>query len=141
MKQTIKVIIFSCFIGATLAGIFFLSIKEKAEAKVTPIVYAFQVGVFKNISNAEKEKNEYSFAKIVKDGDLYRVFIGVTVKNKDILKEKFDKQNINYYIKEISVADVTFNNILKYDEILLRASLENNLPILKQMLEVMPDEL
>lgn len=139
MKQTIKVIIFSCFVGTIMAGVFFLNIKEKAEAKVTPIVYAFQVGVFKNISNAEKEKNNYSFAKIVKDGDLYRVFIGVTVKNKDMLKEKFDNQNINYYIKEIAVADITFNNIIKYDEILLKTTLENSL--VKQMLEVMPDEL
>lgn len=141
MKQNAKIFVFSCLIGATLAGIFFLSIKDKAEAKSVPVIYAFQVGVFKNLSNAESYKNNYSYAKVIKDQDLYRVFIGVTLNNMDLLKSLFDKQGYNYYIKEIKVSDEMIDNITKYDKLLIQAVENNQNLLLKNMLESLPDEL
>ena len=141
MKQNLKVIIFSCLIGTILAGIFFVSIKEKAEAKTAPVAYAFQVGVFKSMDNAEKLRSKYSFAKVVKDEDLYRVFIGVTVTNKEILRTIFDSQNYNYYVKQINISVDLLNNLTKYDEILLKTSQDSRLDILEIMLEDLPNEL
>ena len=141
MKQSFKVIIFSCLIGGSLAGIFFLGIKNKAEAKTVPIIYAYQVGVFKNYQNAENTKNSYPFAKIVKDKDFYRVFIGITIENKDILKKLFDAEDDYYYIKEITIKEEIYKNIAKYDEMLLKTSDENKKALIKKMLESLPDEL
>lgn len=141
MKQNVKIVIFSCLIGATLAGIFFLGVKEKAEAKTKPFIYAFQVGVFKSLENAENLKNNYSFAKVIKDQEYYRVFIGVTVNNKDALRRLFESQGYNYYVKEMQVSGELQEKIVKYDEFLIQTSDENINGVLKNMLECLPDEL
>ncbi len=141
MKQNIKIILFSCLVGSIFAGVFFLNIKNKAEAKSLPILYAFQVGVFKNETNALNTKKSYSFAKVIKDNEYYRVFIGVTVQNKEMLQEIFSQQQGYYYIKEIQVTEELYNNISKYDTLLTKASVENRLAIINNMLESMPDEL
>ena len=142
MKQSVKVILFSCLVGTILAGSFFLTVKNKAEAKTVPVVYAFQVGVFKSLQNAELFKNNYSNAKITKDkDDFYRVFIGVTIKNKDLFVNLFNKQQENYYLKEIQVAESIYDNLLKYDELLEKTSKESQDAIIKNMLECLPNEL
>ena len=141
MKQSVKIIIFSCLIGATLAGIFFLGIKEKAEAKTAPILYAFQVGVFKNLENAEKLKDNYSYAKIIKDQEYYRVFIGITLNNKDILRKIFESKGYKYYVKEIQVTEEIQEKIIKYDTFLVETSEENRDGVLRNMLECLSDEL
>ena len=141
MKQNIKIIIFSCLIGATLAGIFFLGIKEKAEAKTKPVLYAFQVGVFKSLDNAENLKNNYMIAKVIKDHDYYRVFIGVTVNNKEVLRRIFESQGYNYYVKEMQVDEKLQEKIIKYDEFLIQTSEENRNVVIKNMLECLSYEL
>ena len=85
MNSTLKVIFFSSFIGILLAFLFFTNIKEKAEAKNKPILYAFQVGVFKNKENADNYKLKFTTGKVLFDGDYYRVYVGVTTTNKDLL--------------------------------------------------------
>lgn len=142
MKQSVKVILFSCLVGTVLAGVFFLTVKNKAEAKSVPIVYAFQVGVFKSEGNAETFKNNYQTARIIKDEEgFYRVFIGVTAKNKDLFIQWLNEKNENYYIKEIQVSEEVYEKLLKYDEILLQTSKESMEGILKNMLESLPNEL
>lgn len=141
MKQTIKFFLLSCIIGASLASIFFLSIKSKAEAKTLSSVYVFQVGVFKNLTNAENFKTQYYFAKILKDKELYRVLIGATLSNKDLLEKNFKDQGYDYYIKTINVSDNVLNNIKKYDELLRQTKQENQKLIIKKILESLPDEL
>lgn len=141
MKQNVKIIIFSCLIGATLAGIFFLGVKEKAEAKTKPVLYAFQVGVFKSFDNANNLKNNYASAKVIKDQEYYRVFIGVTVNNKDILRNLFETQGYNYYVKEMQISEELQESIIKYDEFFMQTSEVNREEVLKNMLECLPDEL
>lgn len=139
MHKNIRVILFSCLIGSILAGAFFLNVKDKASAKNRPLVYVFQVGVFKNEQNAINLTNKYSFSKIVKDNDYYRVFIGATVNNKDILMNYFKDNEINYYLKEIAVSEIIQSELIKYDEV-LKSSNELEL-VMSKMLECLPDEL
>ena len=141
MKQTVKILVFSSLIGTVLAIVFFGSIKNKAEAKSMPVVSAFQVGVFKSLENAEHLKNNYPYAKIIKDNNLYRVLIGVTINNKEILKNIFKEKEYEFYIKDIKVSEELFNNLVKYDDLFTKSSKENQEAILKTMLESFLDEL
>lgn len=141
MKQTLKIILFSSLIGTILAGLFFLNVKDKAEAKIAPTIKAFQVGVYKNENNATASLDNYSVAKIVKDNDFYRVFIGITVNNKELMENWFQKQGYNYYIKEIPVNEEIYNEIVKYDTLLLKTSEDTKEKVFAKMLESMPNEL
>lgn len=141
MKKTLKIVLFSSLLGVILAGLFFFNIKDKAEAKNKPILYAFQVGVFKNKENANNYRSRFSLGKVVYDGEYYRIYIGVTVNNKDLLASIFDKENYSYYIKELEANDTILNEIKKYDELLVKSSEENRLLVIKNMLESYQNEL
>lgn len=139
MKQYLKIILFSCVVGSVLAGAFFLNIKEKAEAKTKNTIYAFQVGVFKSLENANNFSNQYNISKIIKDNNLYRVFIGVTIKNKNKLEIMFKNKGYNYYIKELILNNDQYNELLKYDIVLEQS--ETPEIIIKSMLELIANEL
>ena len=139
MKKTFKMIIFSCLVGGTLAACFFFSIKEEPLAKGKNIVYAFQVGVFEQEKNAINAMKNYSSIKMFKDKDYYRLFIGVTTNNIDILKNYFSKYDV--YIKEIIVSEEEYNELAKYDELLKKSNAENYNGIIQNMLEVLNSEL
>jgi hypothetical protein len=133
VKTYLKIIIFAIFVGSLFAFIFFFSIKDNSD-----IIYAYQVGVFKDYQNALAFQENYEYAKIVKDKDYYRVFIAVTTNNQDIINNLIDT---NYYIKTLNVSDSTISTIKKYDELLKYTSEDNQKLVLKNMLEVIPDEL
>lgn len=141
MKKTLKIVLFSSLLGVVLAGLFFFNIKDKAEAKNKPILYAFQVGVFKNKENANNYRNRFSLGKVVYDGEYYRIYIGVTVDNKEMLASIFDKENYSYYIKELETTETVLNEIKKYDELLVKSNEENRMLIIKNMLESYQNEL
>lgn len=141
MKKTLKIVLFSCLIGTLLATTFFLSIKEKASAKNKPVLYAFQVGVFKNKDNANNFKNRYETAKVFFDDEYYRVFIGITSENKEILESTFNSKNISFYIKELDATEELEEQIKKYDELYKQTSEENKSLVLKNLLESLPNEL
>ncbi len=141
MKKTLKIIFFSSLLGVVLAGVFFFNIKEKAEAKNKPILYAYQVGVFKNQENANNYKSRFPLGKIIFDGEYYRLFVGITIENKPLLSTIFDKEKYSYYIKEIEITEEFALEIKKYDALLSKSKEENQLPILKQMLESYENEL
>lgn len=141
MKKTLKIVFFSSLLGVVLAGLFFFNIKDKAEAKNKPILYAFQVGVFKNKENANNYRNRFSLGKVVYDGEYYRIYIGVTVDNKEMLASIFDEENYSYYIKELETTETVLNEIKKYDELLVKSNEENRMLIIKNMLESYQNEL
>ena len=140
MKKTLKIVLFSCLVGTLLAGTFFLSIKEKANAKNKPVLYAFQVGVFKNKDNANNFKNKYPTAKVFWDNEYYRVFIGMTSSNKELLEKVFNEQNYSYYIREMDATEEQLAIIQKYDALLKETNNENISLVLKNMLESLPNE-
>ncbi len=141
MKKTIKIVLFSSLLGIILAGLFFFNIKDKAEAKNKSVLYAFQVGVFKNKENASNYRNRFSLGKVIYDGEYYRIYIGVTVDNKELLSSLFSKENYSYYIKEIDASEEIIQEIKKYDELLIKSSEENRMLIIKNMLESYQNEL
>lgn len=141
MRKNFKIILFSCLVGSVLAGLFFLNVKEKAEAKNKNIIYAFQVGVFKNKENASNLQAKYGLTKVVKEEDYYRVFLAVTVKNKDLLEQKYIEKGYNFFIKEIEVTDEYLTKILKYDDLYQKTTPQNQELVLKSIIESLPNEL
>ncbi len=135
MKKTVKVVFFSSMLGVILAGLFFYNIKDKSEAKNKPFLYAFQVGVFKNRENANNYRMKFPLGKVVHDGEYYRVYIGITRNNKELVSNIFDSENYSYYIKELETTEEMEEEIKKYDELLKNSSEENRMTILKNMLE------
>ncbi len=141
MKKTLKIVLFSSLLGIVLAGLFFFNIKEKAEAKNKPILYAFQVGVFKNKENASNYRSRFTLGTVFYDGEYYRVYVGITVDNKELLSSIFDKEGYSYYIKELEVDEKIITEIKKYDELLIQSGEENRMLIIKNMLESYQNEL
>lgn len=141
MRKTLKIIFFSSLLGVILAGFFFFTIKEKAEAKNKSILYAYQVGVFKSLENANNYLSRFSFGKVMFDGEYYRVFIGITIDNKNLLSSLFDKEKYNYYIKELEITEEIAEEIKKYDALLAKSNEENQIVLLKKMLESYINEL
>lgn len=141
MKKNIKIILFSCFIGTILACLFFLNIKEKAEAKTSDTLYVFQVGVFKQEQNAINLQKDFKYSRIIKDKDYYRVFLGCTIRHKEKLKKYFNNQGYNYFLKEMKVKEEILSIVGKYDELLNETSEENIELIIKSSLEGLPNEL
>ncbi len=141
MKTTLKVILFSSFVGIVLACLFFFNVKEKAEAKNKPILYAFQVGVFKNRDNATLFKEKYKTSALIYDGEYYRVYIGVTTNNKEELESLFNQEGYHYYIKELEVTSGLYAEMEKYDYLLKNSSEESKFSIIQKMLESVSNEL
>ena len=72
---------------------------------------AFQVGVYTSLDAANTYKVKYKDAIIIKDNELYRVYVSI-LKNKDNINNMssyLNKNNIDFYIKDININ----NNILK----------------------------
>lgn len=141
LKKNLKIVLFSCLLGTLLATLFFLNIKEKAEAKNKNTLFVFQVGVFKNEQNAMNLSSQYPSARIIKDKDYYRVFIGATLTNKSLLKSYFDGLKYNYYVKEVDVSEEIIAKMSPFDELLRQAKEKNYAMIIKNTLENLPDVL
>ena len=141
MSKTLKVLLFSILVGTSLAFLFFFNIKEKAEAKDKPFLYAFQVGVFKNSQNASSFALEYPSSILLFDNEYYRVYIGVTKTNVSLFSSLFDQKGYQYYVKEMEVSQEVEQEIEKYDELWRQSHEENQEAILKRMLESVKDVL
>lgn len=138
MVKSLKILIFSFLVGGTLAACFFFSIKETPKALEKNVVYAYQVGVYSSLENAQKGVNFYPTAKIFKDNDFYRILIGVTLDNEEILTNYFS--NYEVYKKPLVVDKNVYDEIKKYDELLKNSSSDNYNVILNKMLGILPND-
>ena len=112
MKKTLITILLAFGIGVSLTAFTIYSLKDKfllLENKNT--VTAFQVGVYKSKENADRALLEHPGAISVKDGEYYRVFVGVAKdKTYEKLLETFFLDR-TVYPKEIEVTKNFFQEI------------------------------
>lgn len=86
---------------------------------------AFQIGVFNNEDGAKKLKEKYEDSIIVTDEDVYRVYYSILTNAKVISKmEKYlTTQNINYYMRNITINDeALIKALIEYEEAMLNGS-------------------
>lgn len=126
---------------------FFVLNKENTYAKEEYLVYAFQTGAFNNEENAIDYKNQLSSAIILKENNLYKVYVAI-YKDIDIINKMlvyFENNNINIYLKSLSVSKEFYNNLGTYEELLKNSENDNvyskiNLSILNNYLESLNNE-
>ena len=82
---------------------------------------AFQVGVYTTEELANTYKSKYKNAIVIKDNELYRVYVAILRKENNIenMSNYLNKNNIDYYIKEINISDKNLKNTInEYESIM-----------------------
>ena len=117
MKKILK-ILFVLILGI-IAGYYF---SNKKIFNVFDQSYkAFQVGVYTDISIANTYKTKYENAIVVKDNELYRVYVAILKDNKNIedMCSYLNRNNIEYYIRNVEIKDKNLKNKIKeYESIM-----------------------
>jgi len=114
MKKTFLTILIAFLLGAILSVFTVYSLKDQfLLLSDKNIVTAFQIGVYKSKENADQKVSEYPGALSVKDGDYYRVYVGVARDKtwEELLEKHFLNQNMEVYPKEIEVTKTFFQEI------------------------------
>ncbi len=118
MKKNILIFLIAVSLGTLFAFYVFNGAKKTfAQIKSDNQAYAFQVGVFKIYENAVSEASKYASGTIIKDNDLYRVYIAIT-EDKNVklsYQDYFEKLGINYYIKAIKLDEKCLKKINAYE--------------------------
>lgn len=117
MKKFLKIII--VFIIGIICGYYICNINPK---KIFDTSYkAFQVGVYTTEELANTYKSKYKNAIVIKDNELYRVYVAILRKENNIenMSNYLNKNNIDYYIKEINISDKNLKNTIdEYENIM-----------------------
>jgi len=77
----------------------------------------FQIGVYNDFESAEKIKNKFEGSVLIQDEELYRVYYAILHNDKNIqmMERHLQEKNINYYLKELEINDMSliseFNSI------------------------------
>lgn len=129
MKNVFKVFIICVLVGVLSA---FLIIKEyKVETKknsntsLNEVIYLLQVGAYEKSSNVVKATRNLPLYYVEEEADIYHIYVGV-VKNKeniDKIKEFYKVFGNNIYIKEKTVSNKSFLELLdKYETVIMNTS-------------------
>lgn len=77
----------------------------------------FQIGVYNDFESAKKIKNKFEGSVLIQDEELYRVYYAILHNDKNIqmMERHLQEKNINYYLKELEINDMSliseFNSI------------------------------
>lgn len=122
MKKNIILIMLS--VGAGILFTFFILNKENIYAKEEYSVYAFQVGSFASLENAESKAKELSSSIIIKENGLYKIYVAI-YKDLDLVNKMvlfFENNNTNIYLKSIKVSENFYKTIDNFEKILLNTN-------------------
>lgn len=82
---------------------------------------AFQVGVYTSLDAATIYSTKYKNATIIKDNELYRVYVAI-LKNKnniESMSKYLDSKGIEYYLKDISIDDKNLKRVInEYENVM-----------------------
>ena len=82
---------------------------------------AFQIGVYTDYDVAYTYKTRFKNALLVKDNELYRVYVAILKRedNIDAMKSYLSNNGYYYYIKDINISDITLKNkINEYERVM-----------------------
>jgi len=82
---------------------------------------AFQVGVYTSLDAANTYKSKYDNAIIIKDNELYRVYVAILKNQNNIenMANYLTKNNIDYYLKEININDKNLKHTIdEYENVM-----------------------
>ena len=69
----------------------------------------FQIGVYNDFDSAEKIKTRFDGSVMIQDEELYRVYYAIlhNDKNIELMERHMQEKNINYYLKELEINDMS----------------------------------
>ena len=122
MKKEIYIIIFML---STIIFYYFIFINNnKIINKKEYDIFALQAASFDNIDNASIYKANLPSSIIVKQNNLYNVYVGM-YKDIDLVNKMivyFEDNNINIYLKNIKVNKDLYNKLDNYEKILINSN-------------------
>lgn len=124
MKTYLKLVGGAVLIGGILAYLFYHDINKEVIAleNTENNLYLFQVGVFSNYDNALNFAPKYSSNIIYQADNFYRVLTCATINNKDKMAKYYDENNVNYYIKKVTINDNFKKELINSDELLAKTN-------------------
>ncbi len=125
-----KTLILSILLGVIFSLILYLNYKKNTEIKNNNnILYFLQVAAYKDLNNVNKEINNLQSYIVIEEIDnLYHIYVGITLdqKNFEKVKEFYKKNDYNIYVREKVVNCKNFISDLKNYDILLSKSNSKN---------------
>lgn len=118
MKKNILLVLFS-LISGVLFTVFILN-KENIYAKEEYLVYAFQVGAYESVDNAQDMISKLPSGISIKEDNLYKVYSAI-YKDIDLVNKMityFKDNNINIYLKTINVSKDFYYILDNYEKII-----------------------
>lgn len=118
MKKIYKSILI--FIIGILFG-YYINDTYKIKDIFTNKYKAFQIGVYTDYNTANFYSKKYSNSIIIKDNELYRVYVAILKEESNIenMSKYLNKSNIEYYLKDISIEDIELVSEIKEYENLM----------------------
>ena len=113
-KFLLILIIITCLFSCSIFGLY------KRKSVVKNKYYLLQVGAYKDYDSISKKTKEYENYLVLKEEDLYKLYIGVT-KDKEVYKKIVNLYDSTYsiYKKEITLSNQKFDDTLtKYDSLI-----------------------
>lgn len=110
-KFLLILIIITCLFSCSIFGLY------KRKSVVKNKYYLLQVGAYKDYDSISKKTKEYENYLVLKEEDLYKLYIGVT-KDKEVYKKLVNlyASTSSIYKKEITLSNQKFDDTLtKYD--------------------------
>ena len=139
MKKMLIMILLAIGIGGGIA--YFLFTRQYVDDEVVR-VHAFQVGVFSNYDNALRVADRNN-GIVVKDNDLYRVYVSILSSDDAVLKmmKYYDSIGLKYYLRDINVSKEFLSSIKSSEELLMGSSCDTykviNLSVLSKYEELL----
>lgn len=113
-KFLLILIIITCLFSCSIFGLY------KRKSVVKNKYYLLQVGAYKNYDSISKKTKEYENYLVLKEEDLYKLYIGIT-KDKEVYKKLVNlyASTSSIYKKEITLSNQKFDDTLtKYDSLI-----------------------
>lgn len=123
MKKTIIVLLGATLFGGLMAFYLFKDNgKEKQLVDGQTKVQAFQIGVYTSLDNANKSALKNN-GIVIKDNDVYRVYITLLKNNESISKmeDYFNSINLKYYLKDVYVKNEFYNEIVEDENLIINS--------------------
>ncbi len=113
-KILLILIIITCLFSCSIFGLY------KRKSVVKNKYYLLQVGAYKNYDSISKKTKEYENYLVLKEDDLYKLYIGVT-KDNEVYRKLVNlyTNTSSIYKKEITLSNQKFDDTLtKYDSLI-----------------------
>lgn len=130
-------VFFAVLIGCGFAFFIFNKVEGKTINKNTGNAVAVQIGVFKDLTNAEKMRDNLG-GIVFEDDGIYRVYYSILNKDENIefITNYLSKKGINYYLKSINLDNKVLDKFYEYENIMVKTNEESKLSINEELLNI-----